>query len=161
MVQHRIIFNPNYGGKPCEVPGSCLVPMPKNRIKPLTRAAIKDSIAATGVRNPILVYRVQEHGLVLSFGGGRLYACQELDEPCPAIVVDYVGDYSHYPEVTPSNYGEFFTDIPAIFEFFDDGISTHYGLERGRDEWFDPAGVEWTKELDDDSFLVEESPWLE
>lgn len=159
-ITTRIIRNPNYGGKPCEVPGTCLVPIKNKGIKPKTRQAIQDSIAKDGCRNPILVYKTSA-GLHLSFGGGRLMACQALDTLIPAIVIDYTGELADYEEVTRHNWQDFFMDVPAHFTWTEYGIDTHYGLERGRTEdWFDPAGVEWTKALDDDSFLTEESPWL-
>jgi hypothetical protein len=93
-------------------------------------------------------------------GGGRLLAAQALDVPIPAIVVDYTGDFQLFEEVTPDNWQTFFIDVPVYFEWAEVGIFTHYGLERGRDEWFDPAGIEWAQALDDKEFLYEESPWL-
>lgn len=159
-ITTRIIRNPNYGGKPCEVPGTCIVPINNKGIKPLTRQAIQDSIERDGFRNPILVYKTKQ-GLHLSFGGGRLLAAQNLDMLIPAIVVDYTGELSNYEEVTQDNWQEYFVDVPAHFTWTEYGIDTHYGLERGRSEdWFDPAGVAWVEDLDDDSFLIEESPWL-
>ena len=107
-----------------------------------------------------MLYRVLEHGLLLSFGGSRLRVGKELSIPIPTLVVDYVGDYADFPEVTPENYVEFFTDPPVYFEFTTDGIDTHYSLERLRRKYYDPAGMEWTKDIDDNTFLSEEFPWL-
>jgi len=159
IVRRRIIFNPNYGGDPTEVPGTCTVRCINKGVKPQTRAAITKSVKAEGFRNPILVYATVS-GVHLSFGGGRLLAAQQLDVPIPAIVVDYSGDFQLFEEVTPDNWRGFFRDVPEFFEFSDAGVHTHYGLERGRNEWFDPAGIEWAKELDDNEFLIKESPWL-
>ncbi len=158
-ITTRIIRNPNYGGKPSQVPGCCILPIKNKGVKPKTRQAIQDDIAKNGVRNPILVYKTVD-GLHLSFGGGRLMACQELDTLIPAIVVDYTDSLSNYEEVTPENWQEQFTDVPKYFEFDDVGILTHYGLERSRNDDFDPAGIKWTEDLDDDGWLTEESPWL-
>ncbi len=159
IVTQRIIFNPNYGGAGTEVPGACTVPIRHKGIKPKTRQAIQDSIAKDGFRNPILVYSTSS-GVHLSFGGGRVMAAQNLDKEIPAIVVDYAGHFVLFEEVTQDNWRKFFLDAPKYFEFTDVGISTHYGLERGREEEFDAAGTAWAKSLDDASFLKEESPWL-
>ena len=159
-ITHRICFNPHYGGPSTAVPGTCMVPISARGIKPRTRKAIETSIRREGFRNPILLYNTPE-GLLLSFGGGRLQAAKNLDKRIRAIVVDYTDDYALFEEVDEDNWQEFFMDIPAIFEFTEVGIDHHYALERGRTEWYDPAGIEWTKNERDDSFLYDESPWLD
>jgi hypothetical protein len=136
------------------------------QIKPKTRAAIQKSIEIEGFRNPILVYATSQ-GLLLGFGGGRLQAAREIDVSIPAIVVDYTGEFDGKPRVTPENWADFFTDVPSIFNWFDDGIETHYGLEAGRaDAWYDPAGIEWVKDYVAETgeaadFITDESPWLD
>lgn len=161
VVTHRICFNPNYGGPGTVVPRTCKVPIRQKGIKPETRARITENVRTEGFRNPILLYDTPE-GLLLGFGGGRLQAAKELDTAVPAIVVDYTGAYELFEEVTEDNWQEFFRDVPEFFVFTDVGIDTHYGLERGRDEWFDPAGIEWAKENDEDmEAVLKESPWLD
>lgn len=158
-VKDRLIRNPNYGGAPSVVPGACVIPIKERKIKPAFFVALKKSVDKYGFRNPILLYNTPE-GLLLSFGGSRLRVAKELDREIPAIVVDYVGDYNDCPIVTPENYAVFFVDPPVYFEFTDEGVDTHYSLERMRREHYDPAGMEWTKELDDTEFLSDEFPWL-
>ncbi len=161
LITHRIIFNPNYGGRGTKVPGSCAVKIRQKGIKPETRAAIRRSVERDGFRNPIIVYRSGGEFL-LSFGGGRLQAAKELDVLVPAIVVDYDDDSraDDFEEVTEDNWREFFTDVPAMFEWSDRGIQMHYGLERGRGEWYDPAGVAWITTQEERDAVLKESPWL-
>ena len=160
LVTHRLIRNPDYGGKPCQVPGTCVIPVVERKIKPKFFVALSADVAAHGFRNPIVLYNVEEYGLLLSFGGSRLRVAKELDRPIPAIVVDYTGEFCGYDEVTPSNYEKFFRDPPTLFEFTVDGVDTHYSLERLRRDKYDAAGMEWTKELKDKDFLAEEFSWL-
>lgn len=162
IVKDRIIFNPNYGGQGCSVPGTCMIPIKERKIKPLFFVQLRKSVEAEGFRNPILLYNTPE-GLLLSFGGSRLRVAKELDKIIPAIVVDYVGDMTwHVSDVTPENFGRFFTDVPLLFEFTDVGIETHYSLERMRRDKYDPEGMAWTEEGDvDTAFLGEEFPWLD
>lgn len=161
QVTHRLIRNPNYGGRGCEVPGACVIPVIERKIKPKFFKELRANVATDGFRNPIVLYRVHEFGLLLSFGGSRLRVAKELDITVPAIVVDYVGDYADCEEVTPDNWPTFFRDVPVHFEFTDNGIDTHYSLERMRREHYDPAGMEWTKDHEGDKeFLAEEFPWL-
>jgi len=157
-ITHRIIFNPNYGGPGTKVPGACAVPIGR-AIKQETRAAIKESIRRDGFRNPIIVYRSGGEYL-LSFGGGRLQAAKQLGIPVPALVVDYDGDMGDYEEVTEDTWQEHFTDVPKNFEWNAVGIQMHYGLERGRREDFDPAGVAWISTDADKEAVYRESPWL-
>ena len=160
VVNTRIIHNPRYGGASVNVPGCCTIKL-RRGVKPQTRQEIQDDIAKNGFRNPIVVYST-DTGIHLSFGGGRLFAAKNLDIVMPAIVVDYSGDYAAEKIVTPQNCRDFFLDPPKTLKFTDVGIFTHYGLERTRhDDDFDEAGMEWTKSLDDDSFIYEESPWLQ
>ena len=159
QITHRLIRNPNYGGTGTIVPGCCVIPVVENKIKPEFFAALRKNVARDGFRNPILVYNTPE-GLLLSFGGSRLRVAKELDILVPAIVVDYSGEYSGFPEVTPDNYREFFKDPPVLFEFTSYGVDTHYSLERLRRDAYDPAGMAWTEGLDDVAFLKKEFPWL-
>ena len=160
VITHRICFNPNYGGPATVVPGACTVRIRRKGIKPETRAAIVESVRQEGFRNPIVVYDTPQ-GILLGFGGGRVQAAQELDTFVPAIVVDYTGAYALFEEVTPDNWEEKFRDVPAYFRFTDVGIDTHYGLERNRDEWYDPAGIAWVQTDDAMEAVLKESPWLD
>lgn len=161
LVQKRLIRNPNYGGKACEVPGACIIPLVERKIKPKFFVELAANIKMDGFRNPIVLYNVREHGLLLSFGGSRLRVAKELNCWVPAIIVDYNGDYADKEEVTPDNWPTFFRDVPVHFEFNDVGVDTHYSLERNRREFYDPAGMEWVKDHEGDTtFLDEEFPWL-
>ena len=157
-IDYRIVFNPNYPGVPCGIPGAVAVKIRK-AVKPKTRERIRLSIEKEGFRNPIIVYKAG-FDIILGFGGGRLQAAKELDKFIPAIIVDYVGVFKDFREVTPDNWKEFFTDVPMHFEFTDVGIYTHYGLERARREDRDPAGTAWTTE-EDMPAIYDESPWLD
>ncbi len=159
LITHRIVFNPNYGGKGTTVPGACAVPIRQRGIKPETRAAIRESVRYEGFRNPIVVYRTGGQ-LLLSFGGGRLQAAKELVCLIPAIVIDYDGDVHDFEEVTPSNWREFFMDVPSNAYWDETGFHMHYGLERNRNNEFDPAGVAWITNDEDRATIIEESPWL-
>lgn len=158
-VVQRVIRNPNYGGSPCVVPGTCRIPLRERDIKPKFFVALKANVSKSGFRNPVLLYDTPD-GLLLSFGGSRLRVAKELDKKIPAIVVDYTGIYALFREVTEHNWPSFFTDVPVLFEFTDYGIDTHYSLERNRREFYDKAGIRWTKGLDDTDFLDEEFEWL-
>ena len=158
-VTRRLIRNPNYGGSPSVVPGACIIPVIERKMKPKFFKALREDVRLHGFRNPILLYNTPE-GLLLSFGGSRLRVAKELDVRIPAIVVDYAGDYVDCPEITPDNYQEFFRDVPVLFKFTDIGVDTHFSLERARREYYDPAGLAWTSNLDDTTFLDEEFPWL-
>ena len=157
LITERLCRNPNYGGKPCTVPGSCVIPVIERAMKPKFFEALCKSVALEGFRNPILVYHTPE-GTLLSFGGSRLRTAKRLDVGIPAIVVDYVGDFADCEEVTPDNWQDFFRDVPVYFEFTDIGVDTHYSLERARREWYDPAGMEWADP--DAEFIREEFEWL-
>lgn len=77
-------------------------------------------------------------------------------------MVDYVDGFDTFPEVTPDNWQEFFTDVPKYFEFTDVGVSTHYGLERGRREDLDEAGMEWARSNSRHmEAVLRESPWID
>lgn len=158
-VTHRLIRNPNYGGQPSSVRGCCIIPIKERKIKPKFFEALKLSVVREGFRNPILLYSTPE-GLLLSFGGSRLRVAKELDREVPAIIVDYTGEYGHCKVVKDDNYDAFFKDPPALFEFTDYGLDTHYSLERSRRIDYDPAGMRWTEGLTDTNFLTEEFPWL-
>jgi len=165
LITHRIIFNPNYGGRGTKVPGTCAVKIRQKGIKPETRAAIRESIKREGFRNLIILYKSGGE-YFLSFGGGRLQAAKELDEPIPAIVVDYddICDSLHGDNaigVDEDNWQEFFRDVPTLFEWNDTGIQMHYGLERGRGEWYDPAGIAWIQTDEERAAVLKESPWLD
>ncbi len=158
-ITHRIVFNPNYGGEACSVPGTCVIKIVERKMKPGFFKALEENIERDGFRNPIVVYQVDRMKL-LSFGGSRLRVAKRRNEHLPCILIDYDGDFSGAPLVTPDNFGEFFTDVPKIFEFTRRGVVTHYSLERSRRDTYDSAGMEWTQCLEDDSFLEEEFPWL-
>jgi len=159
-ITHRLIRNPNYGGKPTVVPGACIMPVVERKIKPKFFEALRDNVKLDGFRNPILVYQTPE-GLLLSFGGSRLRVAKELMLPIPVIVVDYTGEWIDCEIVHEGNYSEFFRDPPELFRITDTGVDTHYSLERNRREFYDPAGMEWVKDHEGDKdFMEEEFPWL-
>lgn len=157
VVVDRLCRNPNYGGKPCIVPGACVIPAVERAMKPKFFEALSKDVAKNGWRNPILLYDTPE-GLLLAFGGSRLRVAKQLDKVIPAIVVDYTGAYASFPEVTPDNWQDFFQDVPELFEFTDTGVDTHYSLERNRRQWYDPAGMAWVPK--DNDFMEEEFSWL-
>jgi hypothetical protein len=137
------------------------VPYRNKGVKPQTRERIKRDIQANGIRNPILVYNDPEHGFLLGFGGGRVFACQELNLAVPAIVNDWsAGQLWNFPEVTMSNYHEYFTDVPINFCATDIGLDYHYNLESAREGDIDPGGVEWCSP-EDMEIVRKESPWME
>ena len=158
-IKRRIVFNPNYGGASCSVPGTCIVPLIERPMKPKFFEALEADVRQNGFRNPILVYAVAGR-LLLNFGGSRLRIAKRLDTVLPAIIVDYDDVYKSYPRVTEDNYQSFFTDVPPRFEFTATGVVTHYSLERARRDEYDSAGFEWTKDIDDKEFIEEEFPWL-
>lgn len=158
-VVERMIRNPNYGGRPCTVPGTCIIPVVERKIKPKFFVALRKDVEANGFRNPILLYCTPE-GLLLSFGGSRLRVAKELNKEIPAIVVDYTETYKTCESVTFDNYHQFFRDEPVLFKFTDIGVDTHYSLERNRRRYYDEAGMAWTDKLDDVEFIAEEFPWL-
>jgi len=159
-VTHRLIRNPNYGGKPTVVGGACIMPVVERKIKPKFFVALKANVLIDGFRNPILLYNTPE-GMLLSFGGSRLRVAKELDVPLPAIVVDYVGTFNDRELVHEGNYREFFRDPPVLFKITDIGVETHYSLERNRREFYDPAGMAWVEDHEGSTeFLDEEFPWL-
>ena len=157
VVVNRLCRNPNYGGKPCVVPGACVIPAIERAMKPKFFEALSKDVAQNGWRNPILLYDTPE-GLLLAFGGSRLRVAKQLDIPIPAIVVDYTGSYAVFIEVTADNWMSFFRDVPVLFVFTDTGVDTHYSLERNRRQWYDPAGMAWVPTGND--FIEEEFPWL-
>ena len=162
LVMQRLIRNPNYGGKGCNVPGTCVIPLIERDIKPKFFEALEANVKRDGFRNPILLYATDQ-GLLLSFGGSRLRVAKRLGIKIPAIVVWYGDELNCWSTdtVTPDNYHIFFTDVPELFEFTDYGIDTHYSLERNRREFYDPKGMAWTEQADDTTFLSKEFPWIE
>jgi hypothetical protein len=123
------------------------------------QAALNESIKAEGFRNPILVWVFPE-GTFLTFGGSRVKAARAVGlEEIPAIINDYTDEYKEYPEVTPDNWQDFFTDPPREFLFDEDGADYHYNLERARRHEHDPAGFQWLNESEPD-FLRAEFPWV-
>jgi hypothetical protein len=159
VVTERVVRNPAYPGSDTGHPlGYHGVPIPAMRRKPGFFAALRESIRSQGVRNPIIV-QLTSKGYYLQFGGSRLRAAQaEEIASLPALVVDWTGELSHLPAVTSENWQQFFTDVPEYFEFTDEGIETHYSLERNRRHEYDPAGLAW---VDGSSFwLRTEFSWL-
>ncbi len=74
-------------------------------------------------------------------------------------MVDYTDRWKDRPEVTPENWKEFFTDIPANFEFNDEGCDYHYALERRRRHEYDSAGFDWLNG-EEPEWLKTEFGWL-
>ncbi len=163
LVTQRLIRNPNYGGGPCNVPGTCVIPLIERHIKPKFFAALEANVKRDGFRNPVLLYSTNA-GLLLSFGGSRLRVAKRLGIEIPAIVVRYHNERPYgtvYTDtVTPDNYHIFFTDVPELFKFTSYGVDTHYSLERNRRKHYDHAGMAWTEQADNTEFLADEFPWL-
>lgn len=160
VVTRRIIFNKNYGGLAVDGLRAVSIRMPRLPNKPKYFAALKENVKMDGFRNPIILYNTTE-GLLLEFGGSRLHVAKELDKRIPAIIVDYVGDYMLFEEVGTFNWKTFFRDVPEYFEFHDEGVSTHYSIERNRRNHVDLAGMQWVMDHEGDvSFIEEEFPWI-
>ena len=165
VVNYRIIFNPNYGGPPCQVPGTVIIPInaPRKVDKPLFLKSLKSNVKSDGFRNPIILYSTT-NGLLLEFGGSRLRVAKALDKRIPAIIVDYTGDYTLFEEVGPHNWKTFFRDVPEYFEFTDAGVSTHYSIEKNRRNHYDPAGLAWMADHEGGPTFIadmaEEFPWI-
>jgi len=125
--------------------------------KPQFREALRDSIAAEGIRNPVVIYSLAE-GDFLSFGGSRVDAARDggLDS-IPALINDYCERYSEGVRVTHANVASFFTDVPEYIEFTPTGVDTHYSLERNRRDHYDAAGMKWAG---DASFIKDEFSWI-
>jgi len=120
--------------------------------------ALQESIEREGVRNPILVWSLDE-GVYLTFGGSRLKACRALGlETVPAIINDHTGAYERFPEVTEQTLPETFIDVPKTYEFGPDGFDYHYNLERARRHAHDPAGFAWID--GEPEFIKQEFPWV-
>ena len=160
LIQRKLVRNPAYNNQHCELNNWCWIPVDKVRtIKPGLHAALEESVLREGFRNPIVVYALPS-GLYLSFGGSRLYTAQRLNLMIPCLVVDYTGEFSLFDEVHGRNWAEFFTDVPVYFEFTDDGIDTHYSLERNRRNDYDAGGMAWAEHLAERDFVEREFPWL-
>ncbi len=158
-IRGRLIRNPNYGGPAAGINGWTWRPELSKHGKEGFQAALTDSIAQTGVRNPVLVWSLSE-GLFLSFGGSRVRSCLHLGKKeIPAIVNDYTGDFAHGELVTPENVDSFFTDVPRDMEFGEFGFDYHYNLERARRHNYDESGLAWLGD-DEPNWLYKEFPWL-
>lgn len=156
-IKGRIIRNPGYGGPKLSIYGWTWREDCGSNKKPRFKEALRDSIAAEGIRNPVVVYSTKE-GDFLSFGGSRLAAAREMGlAGIPALVNDYSGRYDEYPEITPDNVRDLFTDVPEYLEFTDTGVDTHYSLERNRRHTYDPAGMTWCEGED---FIETEFKWI-
>ena len=140
-IKGRIIRNPGYSGQKVSIHGWCWTDCVSQNRKPGFREALRDSIAAEGVRNPIVVFALAE-GCFISFGGSRVSAARDVGlVSIPAIVNDYCGRFEGNPEVTEDNWHEFFADKPKYVEFTEYGFDTHYFMERNRRGDVDPAGT--------------------
>lgn len=159
-IRGKIVRNPGYRGEPAGIYGWVWIPVRPTARKPGFHAALKESIARDGVRNPTVGYQTAA-GLFVSFGQSRLRIARELElATIPMIVNDYTRQWSACPLVTPDNWTEFFTDVPEHVEFTPTGFEQHYALERSRRHSFDPAGLEWVKTLDSADWLLREFSWL-
>ena len=155
----RLIRNPNYGGPSVSLHGWCYSHSISNHTKAGFQAALTESIAVEGVRNPILVWSLPE-GVLLTFGGSRLKACREAGiTEIPAIINDHTGTYDMSPEVTEHTLSDFFQDPPRDYEFGVDGFDYHYNLERARRHDHDAAGFAWL-EGHTPEFIAKEFPWV-
>jgi len=126
--------------------------------KPVFRKALRESIEAEGVRNPLLGWCFKE-GLFIGFGAGRLKAAKEAKLiEVPMIVNDFTGEYDDAELVTPENFTEFFTDVPITYAFRKTGFTYHYNLTPSTREVHDQGGIAFYEgDLED---LYEEFPYL-
>lgn len=158
-LQGKLVRNPNYGGEMLSN-GWRGVPFQTHRLwttKPALMAAMEESILREGYRNPIIVYELSGR-LWLSFGGCRYEVGLKHDLLIPAFVVYETFDYRWYnsPEVDEENWSTFFKDPPAYFEMNENGIETHYSLEKSR-EGQDAQGLKWLAERADAAEIIRES----
>jgi len=156
-IKGRIIRNPDYGGPSLSIYGWTWRPEVSTASKPMFREALRDSISAEGIRNPVVIYSIAE-GNYLSFGGSRVRAAREAGlDSIPALINDYCERYQEELEVTTENVFSLFTDVPEYIEFTATGIDTHYSLERNRRDYYDPAGMMWAGDAD---FIGKEFSWI-
>lgn len=160
----KLIRNPSYSGNKTSHPkGYVTIPFPgyneKAHLKQGFHDALEADIRENGVRNPVILIQVDQY-LCVYFGGSRVRVCQHMDlDTIPAIITDYSGRWSAHPEVTPDNYEQFFTDVPAVFQFNNEGVETTYNLEkRNRHKW-DNASFDWL-EGEEPDWLKEDFAWL-
>lgn len=157
-IKGRLIRNPGYGSPHVSIHGWCWRPAISSHRKPLFQEALRDSIREEGLRNPVIIYALEE-GCFLSFGGSRLRAAIDLGlETIPAIVNDYADRFPDAPEVTIENFSTFFTDVPDYFEITDKGADTHYSLERNRRHTHDAKGMAWAGDAE---FIRQEFSWID
>lgn len=158
-VTHRIVRNPAYPGEPTGHPkGYAAVPIAHDKTKPGFYVALGESIAKEGLRNPVILQQCP-NGLYLQFGGSRILAARAVGVSTgKALVVDWTGRWADRPLVTPENVADFFTDVPQLVEFTDEGLEQHYHLERSRRNSYDEAGLAWVG--GNPQWLRREFPWL-
>ena len=157
-IKGRLIRNPGYNNQHVSLNGWCWIPdAAATHRKPQFQEALRTSIQREGIRNPIIIYALEE-GCFLSFGGSRLRAARDLDlDGIPAIVNDHVGRFAGGEEVNEDNFKNFFRDPPANFGIGDTGADYHYALERKRRDSYDPAGMLWAEGA---AFIDEEFSWI-
>ena len=126
--------------------------------KPVFRKALRESIQAEGIRNPLLGWCFEE-GLFVAFGAGRLKAAKEAGlTEVPMIVNDFTGAYKDCPEVTEENVADWFTDPPLTYAFRKTGFTYHYNLTPSTRVVHDPGAIAWYDgEISD---FYEEFPYL-
>lgn len=157
-IKGRIIRNPAYGGPTVSIFGWHWIPQQPRTSKVGFAKALKESIKKEGLRNPVVIYALDE-GCFISFGSSRLLAARELElEFMPAIVNDYCNKFPLASEVTMDNFHVFFKDVPKYFEITETGADTHYSLERNRRSTFDPQGFVWA---DGQDFIKKEFRWID
>ena len=158
-IKNRIIRNPSYGGPRLSYQGWCSQPVTPATRKVKFFEALRDSVRLEGFRNPIIVWNVRE-GLHVQFGVSRLRVAQEEQLMIPCIINDVTDEYDDCPQVHPSNWQEFFTDVPAYHVFNNDGsFDYHYSLERNRRNTYDPQGMAWAEP--DAEFISKEFSWID
>lgn len=158
----RVIRCKDYNQNTLSIYNWCWGPEFSRARKPQFMAALRKSIEVEGLRNPVIIYALEE-GNFLSFGGSRVLAAIDVElYGIPAIINDYCGRYSGSEDVSEDNWDVFFEDIPSYHEFTPYGFEMHYGMERNRRHQFDGSGIAWTKNDEiDDTFIQTEFGWLE
>ncbi len=129
--------------RPSELPpfdiGSLVVNQNEKRYQFYTR--LRESVEKDGFRNPILCYHKQS-GSTLPYGHSRAKIAKDLGIDIPAIICDFVGDYTDCPRMdTVGEIRERFIDPPSIVEFWECGLNIwgcrQVHLAEKDADWFD------------------------
>ena len=158
-IEGRLVRNPSYPGQDSGLFGWPIIPIEPTQRKPKFHAALRKSLKADGMRNPLLA-AATPGGVGLLFGSSRFRCARDLKMGLiPVIVNDFTNRFEHCQEVTPANWLTYFVDVPKYAAFTRFGFDYHYSLERNRRHTFDSAGLAWVPDGED--FLADEFAWIE